>query len=189
MMNPINFPHTIENHLGEKLVFRQLVRENGQDKLLVENFLTPGAGPVMHVHFQQDEGLTVKRGRMGYQVLGEEPKYVEAGESVTFLRGTPHRFWNAGDDELNCEGWLQPANSVAYFLDALYAAVNKSGKEAPEMFDGAYLLTRYRSEYDLPEIPTFVKRVVMPITVRIGKLLGKYRHFDNAPEPLPRLPR
>jgi dihydrofolate reductase len=51
-------------------------------------------------------------------------------------------------------------------------------------FDAAYLITRYATEYDLPEIPQFVKKIIIPITYRIGKLLGKYKHFQHAPDPV-----
>ena len=54
----------------------------------------------------------------------------------------------------------------------------------PEQFDGAYLLKRYASEYDIPGIPRLVKKTVIPLTYFIGKLLGKYKHFKNAPEPV-----
>jgi hypothetical protein len=54
----------------------------------------------------------------------------------------------------------------------------------PHTIDGAYLLNRYRSEYDITGIPRFVKRVIMPVTVFVGKLLGKYKHFRNAPLPV-----
>lgn len=177
----VQFPYTIENCIGEKIIFHEL-QENG--KAILENFVTPGHGPVMHTHFRQDEELLVVNGRLGYQLLGQEPKYATAGESVLFKRGTPHRFWNAGDDVLNCKGWVQPANSIVFFLSALYAAQNKSGKGEPEKFDGAYLMTRYATEYDLPEIPAFVKKVILPIIYRIGLLLGKYKHFEGAPAPL-----
>jgi hypothetical protein len=53
-----------------------------------------------------------------------------------------------------------------------------------DAFDGAYLLTRYSAEYDLPEIPPFVKKIIIPITYFIGRLLGKYKHFRDAPEPV-----
>lgn len=62
--------------------------------------------------------------------------------------------------------------------------MNKAGKPEGAPFNSAYLVTRYRSEYDVAVIPTFVKRVIMPITVSIGRLLGKYEHFKDAPEPL-----
>src|SRR5688572_10104831 len=138
----------------------------------------------MHTHWLQDECLTVVKGQIGYQVKGQPVQYANEGESVLFERGTPHRFWNARQDVLHCRGWIKPANTIVFFLSSVFAAQKKSGTEQPEQFDGAYLIKRYPSEYDLPEIPTFVKKVVIPTTYYIGKLLGKYKHFKNAPEPV-----
>lgn len=45
-------------------------------------------------------------------------------------------------------------------------------------------MTRYASEYEMNEIPVFVKKVVLPIAYQIGKLLNKYEHFKDAPEPV-----
>lgn len=101
-----------------------------------------------------------------------------------FKRGVPHRFWNAGEEVLHCTGWVKPANTLVFFLSSVYAAQNKAYSERPETFDAAYLLTRYASEYDMAEMPTFVKRFIMPVTYYIGRLLGKYKHFKDAPAPV-----
>lgn len=178
----ITYPHTIENCIGEKIIFERVEHEADGDKVIVENFVATQSGPVMHTHFLQDESLTVIKGKLGYEVLGNAKQYAGEGETVLFKRGTPHRFWNAGDETLNCKGWIKPANTIVFFLSAIYAAQNKSGKAQPEAFDAAYLMTRYSKEYDLPEIPVFVKKVIFPLTYFIGKLLGKYKHFANAPK-------
>ena len=178
------FPHIIENSIGEKLIFKELVHEPDGDRVLVENYVKPKSGPPMHTHFLQDESLTVVKGRIGYQVQGEQPHYADPGQTVLFTRGTPHRFWNAGDDILHCTGWVKPANTIVFYLSSIYAAQNKSGTHRPETFDAAYLLTRYASEYDMAELPLFVKKVIIPITYYIGRILGKYRHFKNAPAPV-----
>lgn len=182
----ISYPYVIENCLGEKIIFHAVQKEPDGDIVIVENFVTPGHGPLMHTHFLQDEALTVIKGKIGYQILGQEEQYAGEGETVLFKRGTPHRFWNAGEDILNCKGWIKPANTIVFFLSAIYAAQNKSGKAQPEIFDGAFLLTRYSKEYDLPEIPFFVKRTVIPLTYLLGRMLGKYKHFKDAPEPVTR---
>ena len=177
-------PHTIENCIGEKLTFLQIEKEPDGDKLIVENYVVPGSGPIMHTHWLQDEALTVVKGKLGYEIQGQPFKYAEEGETVIFKRGTPHRFWNNGSEVLHCKGWVKPANTLVFYLSSIYAAQNKSGTGQPETFDGAYLLTRYKSEYDLPLLPAFVKKVVLPATVMVGKLMGKYKHFKNAPEPI-----
>ncbi len=177
-------PHTIQNCVGEELTFQSIVSAGDEKRILVHASCKPGAGPAMHVHFRQDESLTVRKGKMGYQILGEAPKVCEVGETILFPRGTPHKFWAADGIDLEMEGWIQPVENIVFYLSAIYAAQNASGKAQPEAFDGAYLATRYKSEYDVPEIPAFVKRVIFPITIFIGKLLGKYKKFKDAPEPL-----
>ena len=181
----VSYPHLIENCVGEKIIFEKVQPEQDGDRLIVSNSVSPGHGPVMHTHWLQDECLTVVKGRMGYQVEGQPEQYAGVGETVLFKKGTPHRFWNADDKEvLQCQGWVKPANTLVFFLSSIYAAQNKTGSARPEPFDSAYLMTRYASEYDLTEIPGFVKKVIMPFTYHMGRLLGKYKHFKNAPTPL-----
>lgn len=179
-----SLPHIIKNHLGEELIFHRIEMEDGEEKLIVENYVAPDAGPIMHTHYMQDECLTVLQGMLGYQIMGEETKYAGIGETVMFKRGTPHRFWNAGSGELNCFGWIKPANNIIFFLTALYNSINETGKERPNQFDGAFLMHRYRNEFDMPEIPKFVKSVIIPATYQIGKLTGKYKKYKDAPAPL-----
>lgn len=184
MKYPFPLPHTISNPLGEVLIFKAIEIEDGVKKMIVQNKVEPGAGPPFHVHFKQDESLTVTKGRMGYQIDGQEEKFLQEGESIIFRKGEMHRFWNAGDDTLECTGWVKPANSLDYFLTGFYNSVTKSGKAEGDPFDSAFLMTRYKSEYDVKVIPPFVKKFIFPITVFVGKLLGKYKHFKDAPAPV-----
>ncbi|GAB4033842.1 cupin domain-containing protein [Spirosoma jeollabukense] len=180
----IVYPHTIQNCIGEKLTFIAVEPGPEGDKVLVENWVSPQSGPPMHTHFMQDESLTVVSGKLAYQIQGQEPQYAAVGDSVLFKRGVAHKFWNAGQEPLRCTGWIAPANSVVYYLSAIYAAQNKSGKAQPEAFDAAYLMSRYGREYDMAELPAFVKKVIIPITYWLGRVLRKYKHFADAPTPL-----
>ena len=180
----LTLPHTIENDLGEKLTFKEIVNEPDGEKLIVEAVCKPGSGPTMHVHYLQDEAITVVSGKLKYQILGQEPVNLFPGQTAVFLRNQAHRFWNDGDEDLHLEGWVKPPNTIVFFLSSLYAAQKKSGSHRPEPFDGAYLITRYKNEYDLPELPVFVKKFIMPATYQVGKLLGKYKKFEGAPKPL-----
>lgn len=177
-----SYPHKIDNGSGEALTFiRRIDNENG-GILEVENSVHPGAGPPMHVHFLQDESLTVVKGKLAAQVFGQQTTFHGEGESLTFKKGVPHRFWNAGDETLICKGWISPPNNVEYFLTHIFNSVKENGGKQPSTFDGAYLLSRYKSEFDMVEIPKFVKQVIFPIVLALGKVLGKYKKFDDAPE-------
>ena len=110
------YPHTIENKFGEKLVFVDQIKEPDGDKLITEGFVKPKAGPPIHVHWKQEESLTVISGKMGTLIPGQEPVYYGPGETATFMRGTWHKFWNAGEDELHVKGWVKPANNIEYFF-------------------------------------------------------------------------
>ncbi len=178
------YPHSIENGAGERLVFKWLVNDAEGDYLEVENFVEPNCGPPMHVHFEQEESLTIVRGKMGAQIHGKEPEYYGVGDTVTFVKGVPHRFWNAGTDILQCVGHIKPAHNCEYFLTEIFQSMQTNGNSRPGTFDSAWLLDRYRTEFDMIDIPDFVKKVIFPTSLFIGKLRGKQIKFKNAPAPI-----
>jgi quercetin dioxygenase-like cupin family protein len=180
------YPHTIDNGHGERLTFLRRTSTPQGETLEVENSVTPGQGPPMHVHYWQEEALTVTQGRLGYQSKGQAPRFAEVGETVVFRPGDAHCFWNAGETELRCTGYVRPPDNIEYFLGALFAAQKRSRSPRPEPFDAAFLVWHYRSEFGLEAVPVFVRKVVFPVQVAIGHLLGKYRKFADAPEPVRR---
>jgi quercetin dioxygenase-like cupin family protein len=173
------YPHTISNGHGEEITFLRLIRDGEGEWLEIRNEVSPGAGPPMHVHHLQDESLTVVKGKIGAQVDGQPPVFYGVGETVLFKRGEVHRFWNAGDEMLVCEGWAKPAYNLEYFLTEIYKSVKANGGKAPGAFDGAYLLSKYGSEFDMIGIPGFVKKVIFPMTLFFGRLLGRHRKFEG----------
>jgi quercetin dioxygenase-like cupin family protein len=175
------YPHSIDNGHGERLTF---VGRDG-DRLRVESSVDPGAGPPMHIHWQQTETLRVDAGRMGVAIPGAPDRLLSPGELATFEPGVEHRFWNAGSEPLKLVGEVFPANNLEFFLSAVYASTAEHGGR-PGAFDGAFLLTRYRSEFALTAIPPFVRRFVLPLQARVGRVLGRYGKFADAPEPVVR---
>lgn len=171
------YPHMIDNGNREQITFLNFVDNEAGGMLELENQVEPGAGPPMHVHHMQDESLTVVRGRIAAQALGQQPTFHGVGETVTFKQGVAHRFWNAGDEILVCRGWVRPAYSLETFLTEIYSSMKVNGKR-PSTFDSAYLQDKYKSEFELLAIPAFVKKVIFPVVLIFGRLLGKHRKFE-----------
>ena len=180
-----DYPRTIESGGGERITFLRRVQGATGEVLELEARAAPGSGPPMHVHYRQEEAFTVRKGRLAYQHPGEAPVFVGEGEHVVFKAGQAHRFWNAGDEELEVSGYVAPPNNVEYFLTALYASTKRNGGKRPDLFDAAFLSTRYRSEFAMVEIPAPVRGLLFPVQVAIGTLLGKFRKYADAPPPLP----
>jgi mannose-6-phosphate isomerase-like protein (cupin superfamily) len=185
-MSIYTYPHTIENGAGERLTVIRRVQDPAGDRLEVENLVKPGSGPPMHVHYHQVEALTIQQGRIGYQRPGEPPQFAGPGESVVFEPGETHKFWNAGEEDLLCTGYVQPPDNVEYFLTEIFRSQRENGGGQPDLFDVAFLARRYRSEFGVAEIPTVVQRLVFPVLVAVGRLLGKYGKYADAPEPVRR---
>jgi uncharacterized cupin superfamily protein len=185
-MGRYTYPHTIDNGAGERITFLRAVPGASGDRLEVENIVKPGAGPPMHVHCFQEEALTVTHGRIACQRPGEAPQFAGPGDTVVFKPGEAHKFWNPGQEDLRCTGYIEPADNVEYFLTEIYASTKRSGGAQPDPFDAAFLARRYRSEFAILEIPGPVQRFVFPIQVAVGRLLGKYRRYADAPEPVRR---
>lgn len=108
-------PHTINNG-DEWLTFVRRIQDSAGDRLEVENVVKPGSRIPMHIHGYQEEAFTVQKGRIGYQMLGEQPQFAGPGETVIFKAGEVHSFWNAGEEDLMGTGYIQPADNVEYFL-------------------------------------------------------------------------
>jgi quercetin dioxygenase-like cupin family protein len=180
-----SYPYTIDNGRGgEQLTFTVAHGPNGP-RVEAEILAQPVARVPMHVHYLQDEAARVITGRLGYQVLGEEEQFAGPGELAVWPAGTPHRWWNAGTTELRMAAWVDPPDNSEFFLGALFASAKENGTGRPGLFDSAFLMTRYRTEVAMLEMPTFVRRVVMPTIYVIGRVLGKYAKYKGAPPAMP----
>ncbi len=179
----MDFPVETDTGTGERLRLLGVEEDGEGEYLAVEGSVEPGIGPPMHVHFFQEERIRVTSGRFGYQVLGEEPRFAEVGEEIVFPPGQVHRFWGAGEGLATGAGLVRPVGNFPWFITRLHASIQEHGGR-PGFFDGAYLAHRYRSEFEMVEIPWPVRRFLFPVVVALGHLLGRFRKYRDAPEPL-----
>jgi len=104
-----------------------------------------------------------------------------AGERITFLCVVP----GPAGDRLELENVVTPGSGppmpVHYFQDEAVTVrrgrIGYKRPDGPEQFGGPG-----DSEFGMLEIPMAVQRFVFPVLVAIGRLVGKYRRYADAPE-------
>ena len=167
---------TIENPVtGERIVFNKTSRETGGEAVEIEVFVRPGGVvAAAHVHPFQSEQFEVVSGRIGMKLAG---KKLEAGPDETVLvePGTPHRFWNAGDDELHFVTVVRPALQFEQLLETMFALAvdgKTNRKGMPNPLRLAVIAKAHFDDVRLPFPPASLQRLGLALGEPLGRLLG-----------------
>jgi quercetin dioxygenase-like cupin family protein len=175
---------------GEILRMRRAHDAQGRIVLILEGTLPQGAdGPPLHVHIQEQEEGVVKAGTLG-ALVGEEKIIVPTGGTVTLPAGIAHRWWNAGDGLLEFNGQVVPVVDLDRYLQAVFAVLNASADGRPSIFHLAHVLWRHRDTQLMAVPAPAIQRIVLPVVLLIGRILGKYRgpNWPGSPESCPGAP-
>jgi quercetin dioxygenase-like cupin family protein len=165
-------------HTGETLRMRRERDASGQVVLIIEGTLPPGSeGPPPHVHFLEREEGTVQAGTLGARV-GGQMLLVQTGANATFPAGIVHSWWNAGETLLEFNGRVVPAVDLDQFLQALFAVLNASATGRPSIFYLAHVLWRHRHTQAVVRPPVAIQRILFPVVLLLGRILGKYKGQD-----------
>jgi mannose-6-phosphate isomerase-like protein (cupin superfamily) len=180
---------TIENPVtGERLVFHQTSRETDGQAVVFETFVQPdGFVAAAHVHPKQEERFEILSGTLGLRMGGEEI-VAGPGDTVTIPAGTPHRFWNAGDDEVHFRCDVRPALEFERLIETMFALAADGKTNRKGMPNPLRLAVIARAHFDvvrLPFPPAFVQRLGLALGAPLGRLLGYTPSYERTGEPLP----
>jgi quercetin dioxygenase-like cupin family protein len=112
-----------------------------------------------HVHDRLAEHVEVRAGRVTFVLDGEE-RTLAAGEQLTVVAGTWHRWWNAGQDEVRVRVRIEPAmrfEEAILIVWGLCADGHTNAEGRPSPLFGALLTTRYRPEVRFRRPPDAVQ--------------------------------
>ena len=170
-----NFLRLENRHTGEILRIRRVRDATGQTVLTIDGSLPPRmSGPPVHVQFQQREEGAVKAGSLGARV-GNEKIVVPTGGTAVFPAGVVHTWWNAGEELLEFSGRAIPAVDLDRYLQALFAVLNATASGRPSIFYLAHVVWRHRQTQAVMVPPRAIQRIVFPLVLLVGRILGKYR--------------
>jgi mannose-6-phosphate isomerase-like protein (cupin superfamily) len=176
MNEPNNQSLTIElKNRGERLEMHRIKTTNGTEELhLTGSLLAHREGPPPHLHFEENELGEVVSGVASAMVDGKR-LVLKAGEQFHFPKGSVHNWWNDGDEELVMRGVASPVVDLDRYLQAVFEVLDAGRPNRPPIFYMAHLLYRHRKTQFTSVIPRAVQRVLLPVVVLLGTILGKYR--------------
>ncbi|HEX7084249.1 MAG TPA: cupin domain-containing protein [Gaiellaceae bacterium] len=163
----------VENPVtGVRVVWRKTSAETGGLAVVAEVLLPPnGHVPFLHVHPRQQERLEVLAGSVGVRV-GRGRSVVGPGARIVVPVGTPHRYWNAGDEPAHLVVELTPALRYEAFvatLCALAAAGEAEGRRRTPALRLAALAADHFDTVRLAFPPAAVQRLVLAAVAPLAR--------------------
>jgi quercetin dioxygenase-like cupin family protein len=167
---------TIHNPVtGERITFHQTSADTNGEAVVIECTVQPhGFVAAAHVHPSQSERFNVIEGSLGLKVGGEK-RTLGRGEVALVEPGTPHKFWNAGEDEVRFVCEVRPALQFESLLETMFTLAvdgktNRKGMPSP-----LRLAVIARAHFDtvrLPRPPAWMQRAGLAVGAPVGRLLG-----------------
>jgi quercetin dioxygenase-like cupin family protein len=184
----IHTGETFENPItGERITFLATSADTNGEAVVIETVVEPhGFVAAAHVHPKQEERFEVVAGTLGLKVDGKEI-VAGPGETLTVPAGTPHRFWNAGDDQVRFRCEVRPALQFERLLETMFALAADGKTNKKGMPNPLRLAVVARAHFDvvrLPFPPAFVQRWGLALGAPVGRLLGYSPTYVRTGEPL-----
>jgi mannose-6-phosphate isomerase-like protein (cupin superfamily) len=178
---------TIENPItGERIVFNKTSAETNGEAVEIEVYVRPGGVvAAAHVHPHQTERFEVVSGRIGMK-LGRRSLEAGPNDIVVVEPGTPHKFWNAGDDELHFVTVVKPALQFERLLETMFGLAADGKTNRKGMPNPLRLAVIARSHFDtvrLPFPPAWLQRAGLALGAPLGRLAGYEPTYAPAGDP------
>jgi quercetin dioxygenase-like cupin family protein len=167
---------TIQNPVtGERITFLATSADTNGEAVVIETVVQPeGFVAAAHVHPFQTERFAVAEGKLGLRV-GQETTTLGRDEVATVEPGTPHRFWNAGGNEVRFVCEIRPALQFESLLETMFALA-ADGKTTPKgMPNPLRLAVIARAHFDtvrLPFPPAWMQKAGLVLGAPVGRLFG-----------------
>jgi quercetin dioxygenase-like cupin family protein len=167
---------TVENPMtGEVLVFHETSADTGGAFVRFETIVRPGGTvAAAHVHPYQTERFDVLAGTLGVKA-GRTKAELGAGDSIEIEPGTPHRFWNAGTNEVRFVAEVSPALEFESLIETMFglAADGKTNHRGmPNPFRLAVIANHHFDTVRLPLVPAALQKAALACGAPLGRLLG-----------------
>jgi quercetin dioxygenase-like cupin family protein len=167
---------TIENTItGERITFLATAADTDGEAVVIETIVQrDGFVAAAHVHPSQSERFAVAVGQLGLRV-GQTKTTLAPGEVATVAAGTPHRFWNAGEEPVRFVCEVRPALQFESLLETMFALAadgKTSRKGLPNPLRLAVIAKAHFDTVRLPFPPAWLQKAGLAMAAPVGRLFG-----------------
>jgi quercetin dioxygenase-like cupin family protein len=173
---PISAGDSLENSkTGELGTILKSPWEGGDPSLEAELRVQPGGAVVgEHVHPHFDERFTVREGRIGFRLNGEE-SIAGPGDVVEIPRGSWHDWWNAGEEVGVAQVRVSDGTRFLQMIETLFGLAqdgHTNEKGMPDLLQLAMFATEFRDVLVLRRPPAAVQRLVFGALRPVARARG-----------------
>jgi quercetin dioxygenase-like cupin family protein len=166
---------------GETFIFVKTNADTHGELLVIDMETAPGGGAKaapIHIHPLSEERFMVTQGTLKLLLNGRESIH-GAGELLVIPAGTPHTWWNIGDDELHFRLEFEPASNMEYLFESLcglsqQGLVNKNGQISPLAMAAG--LNQFPDAMYIAGPPVWLQKAMFKVLAVVGRLAG-YKAF------------
>jgi quercetin dioxygenase-like cupin family protein len=168
---------------GEKSIIVESATESGGTRIVADlafeaGGFVPGGE---HSHDHLAEHVEVRAGRIMFVLDGEE-RTLAAGEHLTVVPGTWHRWWNAGQDEVRVRVRIEPAMRFEEAILVVWGLcadgqTNAEGRPSPLFGCAACHPLCREGRFRRP--PDAVQGLLFPPLAALARLRGLERTVDR----------
>ena len=167
---------TIHNPVtGERITFHQTSADTNGEAVVIECSVEPdGFVAAAHVHPSQSERFSVIEGTLGLKA-GKDKRTLGRGEVAVVEPGTPHRFWNAGEDDVRFVCEVRPALEFESLLETMFTLAADGKTNRKGMPNPLRLAVIARAHFDtvrLPQPPAWLQKAGLALGAPLGRVLG-----------------
>ena len=173
---PLSVGETLENPCTREAGTLVKLPWEGDDPSLVADLHVQPGGAVVgeHVHRHFDERFTVKEGRIGFRLDGEE-SLAGPGDVVDIPRGSWHDWWNAGEEVGVARVQVSDGARFLQMIETLFGLArdgHTDEKGMPDKLQLAMFATEFRDVIVLRRPPAAVQSLIFGALRPIARARG-----------------
>jgi mannose-6-phosphate isomerase-like protein (cupin superfamily) len=172
---------------GERVKWHLRSADTDGKLVRAEWWARPGGGVTFeHVHRDAEERFEVLAGHLAAELDG---KRVDVGprERIALPAGIPHRWWNAGGEDLHFFLEIEPPGHFEQTIETLFGLARESrvkGDGSPDLLQLAVMARAFGFEAYPTSPPLPVLRAAATVLAPLGRALGRratYPRFSVNP--------